>query len=403
NIEKIIKKGNVKGLLKALKYEKSYYVRGEAAKALGNIGGLKVVEPLITSLNDIDGINYNAIVALGRKGDSRAVEPLIALLDHSNDSVRSEAAKSLGRIGDLRALEPLLAALERMVKDYQRCFESKDYRKKDYDGEYIFQTIYSLDKIMYTQAVEPLIKYLKYFRFIKNESKICQIIAEFLGEIGDPKAVEPLLASLYHPSENTRKAIIRALKNLGRAPSQFEILVASTIDFDRNFRIEAIKSLGQMKDSRAVEPLLASLNDPFKEVHNTVITVLKTFGITLSQLEILIASLHDANKNIRLEVIKSLGQEGDPRAVESIIPFLADNDKNFRIEAIKSLGQMKDSRAVEPLLASLKDPSEDVCREGIYALGKIRDPRAVEPLITLLPNFMDEIINFSYNNKSAPR
>lgn len=46
NVEKMVKKRNVKGLVKALVY-KDFIVRNKAAKALGKIGDARAIEPII--------------------------------------------------------------------------------------------------------------------------------------------------------------------------------------------------------------------------------------------------------------------------------------------------------------------------------------------------------------------
>ena len=54
NIEKLRAKGNVKGLIKALGYQKDADVRRNAVEALGGIGNARIVEPLIVALKDED-------------------------------------------------------------------------------------------------------------------------------------------------------------------------------------------------------------------------------------------------------------------------------------------------------------------------------------------------------------
>ena len=53
-----------------------------------------------------------AVEALGRIGDVRAVEPLIQRLQDEDEDVRSAAAEALGRIGDARAVDPLIQRLQ---------------------------------------------------------------------------------------------------------------------------------------------------------------------------------------------------------------------------------------------------------------------------------------------------
>jgi hypothetical protein len=86
----------------------------EIISALGAIGDLKAVDPLIKQLQ---GKSSSAAWVLGDLGDKRAVEPLIEALSYSNDFdwkdslLRGNAARSLGILGDERAIKPLEKAL----------------------------------------------------------------------------------------------------------------------------------------------------------------------------------------------------------------------------------------------------------------------------------------------------
>jgi hypothetical protein len=115
NVENMKAKGDVQGLIKAMSYQKDVDVRVAAARALGQIGDARAVEPLIEILNDRQGSASLAAIALGKIGDSRAVEPLIAALKDKGANyypIRSNAADALGSIGDSRAVEPLVEALK---------------------------------------------------------------------------------------------------------------------------------------------------------------------------------------------------------------------------------------------------------------------------------------------------
>ena len=70
--------------------------------------GAPAVEPLIAALKNSDeNVRRQAAEALGMIGDVRAVEPLLNTLKDRNLS----AIKALGQIGDVRAVEPLAKAL----------------------------------------------------------------------------------------------------------------------------------------------------------------------------------------------------------------------------------------------------------------------------------------------------
>ena len=101
NIDKLKTKGNVEGLIAALNYKKDPTIRRDAAKALGEMGDSRAVEPLIEIARSSDGkeLRMLAIDSLGKLGDPRAVEPLLALLSSSSSVVYPNAEKALKNIG----------------------------------------------------------------------------------------------------------------------------------------------------------------------------------------------------------------------------------------------------------------------------------------------------------------
>lgn len=172
NIKKMEAKGDVKGLIKALKYEDKN-ARRQAVYALVGIEDARLVEPLCQFLQDEDwDVGGTAAKILGNIGDARAVEPLIQALKDEDVHVKSEAAKALGKIEDARAVEPLV----QLLKDD----ESGDFQQKE--------AAKALGKIGDARAVEPLIQALNY---VPSEAALA------LGKIGDARAVEPLVQLLF--------------------------------------------------------------------------------------------------------------------------------------------------------------------------------------------------------------
>lgn len=97
------------------------FVRRYAASALGTLGDVRAVEPLLQTLADpSDAVRMGAATALGKIGDARAVEPLLHALADSSFYVRQYTAKALGEIGDGRAVEPLLQTLRDENGDVRR-------------------------------------------------------------------------------------------------------------------------------------------------------------------------------------------------------------------------------------------------------------------------------------------
>ena len=116
NIEKLAAKKNVKGLIKALKYDDKD-IRLSAIEALGKIRDSSAIEPLIQMLGQHQGhkIYRNAVLALANMGEP-AFKALLNALKDNDFSIRMNAAEALGLMRDRRAVEPLIHALKDTVE-----------------------------------------------------------------------------------------------------------------------------------------------------------------------------------------------------------------------------------------------------------------------------------------------
>ena len=59
---------------------------------------------------------------------------------------------------------------------------------------------------------------------------------------------------------------------------------------------------------------------------------------------------YNKEASVRQAATMALGELKDPRAVEPLIAALKDSDKNVRWEAANALGEIKDPRSVELLM-----------------------------------------------------
>jgi len=90
-----------------------YFVRREAALALGRIKDRDAVLPLIAKLGDeFANIQYEAAWALGQIRDDQSIPPLLESLKGVDPKLRGYAAMALGEIGASLAIEPLINRLE---------------------------------------------------------------------------------------------------------------------------------------------------------------------------------------------------------------------------------------------------------------------------------------------------
>ena len=154
-------------------------------------------------------------------------------------------------------------------------------------------------------------------------------------------------------------------------------------DPSSSVREAAAENLGDLGNTRAVGPLIKALSDTDSEVRGWAVYALGDLNDTRA-VDPLILALNDTAPNVRGYAALSLGQLGDTRAVDPLIQTLSAKDSDDRASAAQALGELKDPRAVNPLILSLKDGNSDVRWCAAEALGKLNDTRVVGPLIQAL-------------------
>lgn len=108
-----------KKLIKTL-CDKSGWVRGNAAEALGKMEDRFAIHALKAALKDDEKIvRYSAAEALGKIKDKQASDVLIEALCDDNWSVRASAAEALKSIEEPKAITALKKALNDSHKDVQ--------------------------------------------------------------------------------------------------------------------------------------------------------------------------------------------------------------------------------------------------------------------------------------------
>lgn len=241
----------------------------------------------------------------------------------------------------------------------------------------------ALGEIGDRRAVKPLLDSLDLW------SNATVIIA--LGKLGDLRAVKPLIAKLADPSAGVRAAAARSLARLGdqRAVGP---LIRMLGDKDAGVRCWIIDSLGVLRNRKATAPLLALVKDKGYGVPRRAILALGKIGDSAA-LDTLIALLED--DKLAPSAAGALGQIGDRRAVEPLIKTVKKAVKqmpqrpSMRVPGIiwaggAALGQLGDKRAVPLLLDLIQRPqAESEMYFAAIALGKIADPDSVPKLTRL--------------------
>lgn len=93
----------------------------------------------------------------------------------------------------------------------------------------------------------------------------------------------------------------------------------------------------------------------------------------------------------RLEAVKSLGDSKDPKAIEHLLTATADVDIRVKVKAIEYLGSLRATDATPVLVQQLflRAVGPGVKQKVLIALGKIGDPRGAEPIMEFLKRNLD--------------
>jgi len=201
-----------------------------------------------------------------------------------------------------------------------------------------------------------------------SDAKVVYFLTWIIGRERDARAVEPLLARLEDQDSAVRQAAANALGQIGDARA-VEPLIARLDHQDSDARQITARVLGQIGDARAVDPLIARLEDQDSAVRQAAANALGQISDARA-VEPLIARLDHQDSAVRQAAADALGQIGDARTVDPLLARLEDQDSDVRRAAARALGQIGDARAVEPLIAGLEDQDSDVRRAALGALSR---------------------------------
>ena len=267
------------------------------------------------NLDDVDSLKRNKDV----QGLIEALE--CGRYEYKREKVREAAAKALGELDASEAIDNLIPAL------------------RDYDTSVGNAAAEALVHIGGATVIEKLIEQLKFREGVEDFNPAS--VARVLGELGDTRAVPQL---------------IRELKSIDCAEW-------------------ASHALGEIRDPRSVEPLIKAClsSSPLIEFVSpmTAGLALRKIGDP-SAVKILATYLVHKNGLIRMRVAEVLGYLGDSAVLQSLIDALHDGDAFVRCAAAKALGEIGNSRAMLALEETLKDDNSDVRQAATESLGKLR-------------------------------
>lgn len=339
-----IKNGTLDSLLRALK-DHDPEVRANAATALGKTKDKKAVEPLIISLKDKEWeVRKNAVEALGEIRDGKAIIPVTALLQDKKSKVEVSAKEALAKIiygiaedHDIDQLIRTLQSQEKIVRQI---------------------TVSAMIDLKEEDTIAPLIDSLN-----DRDPQVREDAAKALKNMGKV-VVKPLLYTISEdlPMASSTISILGDLKESSAVESLIGVLKYFK---DTKVRYAAVKALGEIGDTRSILPLIETLHDKDTRVREGAAEALRKMGQAV--VAPLMTTLSGDNLHIRYFAIVLLGDLKNSRAVAPLIVILKNSESwALRFEAARALGKIKDPIAVGSLREALNDKDTYV-REGVEA------------------------------------
>jgi len=300
--------------------------------------------------------------ALGNTNNRDAVEPLIKMLATNDRGLREVAKKSLEKI------------TKQADGNDPTWWKEWWVRNKSKSREQWLEDIV-LKQEENTKQLDSKFEQLK----LEIAQKSIKLL-ELRPDKSDPK---PLIEAIKSDYPEIRIFAAKELVKI-KDPSVIDVLIDAASDKQEEVRIEVIQTLGEIGDERAVNPLVYALGDECLVVREKSAVALGKLGRPEAGESLISALNSNTNLTIICAIIEALGQIGDTKAVEPLIAFLTHKESIIRECTAASLGKLRDTRAVNSLIAALNDEQERVRWYAADSLGKIGDPICVVSLIKLL-------------------
>ena len=179
----------------------------------------------------------------------------------------------------------------------------------------------------------------------------------------------------------------RAADLLGRLAVRGAVpkLIAALKDESEDVRTVAARALAMIGDPAAVPALARALADPSRWTVSLIAENLMRMGP--KAVPPLLFLLGAPDHNVRVAVVKILGEIRDPLAVDPLVAVAGgDRDLNMRAQAAAALGKLGGPKAERALGRALSDEAWQVRAQAAKALGHLGRPEVAPLLADAMPD-----------------
>jgi cyclophilin family peptidyl-prolyl cis-trans isomerase/HEAT repeat protein len=385
-------------------------VRRRAALAIGRVGRVEGVAPLVPLLKDAEPeVRQMAAFAIGLIGDRSGLEPLVAALADPSPLVKGSAAEALGLIGDASAAPAIarmaseiaaggaLATVPPDTDDVVRDSATAAYRLaiyalvklKSYDGLASaaldasgrarvawWPIAFAFQRLEDRRALPVLLALLS-----DPHPYTRAFAAKGLGALNDRSAAGPLLRLVGAPEAPVVIEAIRALGRLRDAAASAPLLrLIQARDTAMNVRLEALNVIGGIGGPGVGDALIDLLGDRAPAIRAAAIRALaqldaEGFMTILSGLDV------DSDWSVRAALASALATLPGDGGLARLRMMLDDTDARVVSAVLGSLARLKPVDLAPLLVARLEAPDPVVRSAAALAIGELKPPGAAPALV----------------------
>ena len=318
-------------------------VKRLSTDALGYFPSEEVISTLLEQIKDADKVvKLKAVESLAKIGD-RSVAPALAhAINDPSVTIRRSIAELLGTIGDSK----IVSVFSKVLKD---------------DDEQV--------RLSATKA---------------------------LMKIGGPVAASVLSIAMKDANDKVRESAARALGEVGNAAVVPILLAAINFDEVAEVREGAADALGRIGDASAHKPLQRLLKDESEEdnVRCAIARAIGRLG-NFADVPVLISLLRDPSGLLRVQAVLSLGRLKDNAAIPALQHVLtADNDAHVREAAVEALGDIGDKQSFDLLQKTLRDKNAHVRTAAAKVLAKFAPTPELVEILQMLRDDPDDYVRY---------
>jgi cellulose synthase operon protein C len=296
-----------------------------AVDVLKTIGDARATPALLAELNRGRVRTQGVVAALAALADRRALVPLLSLLDHADAPLKVQILDAVRPIIDGRAA----GTVQRLLDD-----PSEDVRARAAQALGVLQARSAVPRLLSLAAA----------------GETAAVSA--LGEIGDARAVAPLLGLLDGGRGESRRAAAEALARI-KGPEVVDGLLRIARTGATEARVEALSALGG---------------------------ALRGHG-TPEAAEVCAKALDPGDPALALSAVGALAAMREPHALGRLLPAARGSQADLRRGAVEVLGNFGDAQAGPVLRAALADEDDSMRGAAAWALGKLGDAAARPDLV----------------------